>query len=522
MLFYTLNESIILYTNQLDHYNRFISHDFIVNTFYYFWTNFWFLLPFVLVKIIFISGLQILKFNIKYILYCLFIILYSTIVFHYWCFNFTGLLDVFYYEAKNILLTNSINKYHPMIFYLTLNSLTIKYFNYTFSNYKQCQSQKYKFVSLQTYYVFYLLNITITLILGGWWALQEGSWGGWWNWDPSEVFGLLIMLICIYNVHSNYSYKSHNTVFKSTHIQILIVVLVYLFIQLNFDLVSHNFGTRIHQFLNSYYSYLVGLTVINVLVYFNFIQIVLKTFNKISLKTQNTNTILTLLLWATVFLLFASFIELLVNFTWLLFNTNNFNFTTNLSRVVFLILTLVIILFYNLSIFNLITLLVFSYIFGPIKFILVSCIYFYHVNFQHKLIYFWVINTLLYNNQTISEWIYTSSNILNYTILNLTTQNYTTLKLNSIYIETISSFLVNNRFIDYVWGFIFNTSTSGSQCFSHNYGSHKLYQTLKSFYLEFEHLITVIDYNTTLLPWVILLWFIVSWKKLINKNTIIF
>ena len=31
--------------------------------------------------------------------------------------------------------------------------------------------------------------------MGGLWAYQEGSWGGWWDWDISEVFGLFIYLV---------------------------------------------------------------------------------------------------------------------------------------------------------------------------------------------------------------------------------------------------------------------------------------------------------------------------------------
>jgi cytochrome c biogenesis factor len=49
---------------------------------------------------------------------------------------------------------------------------------------------------------FYIILIIITLFMGSWWALQEGSWGGWWNWDPSEVFGLLFLLAYLYLIHN--------------------------------------------------------------------------------------------------------------------------------------------------------------------------------------------------------------------------------------------------------------------------------------------------------------------------------
>jgi cytochrome c biogenesis factor len=30
--------------------------------------------------------------------------------------------------------------------------------------------------------IYFLSILLLGLILGGWWAYQEGSWGGWWNW----------------------------------------------------------------------------------------------------------------------------------------------------------------------------------------------------------------------------------------------------------------------------------------------------------------------------------------------------
>ena len=51
------------------------------------------------------------------------------------------------------------------------------------------------------YLITYSIILTITLYFGGWWALQEGSWGGWWNWDASEVLGLITLLYLILAVH---------------------------------------------------------------------------------------------------------------------------------------------------------------------------------------------------------------------------------------------------------------------------------------------------------------------------------
>jgi hypothetical protein len=54
------------------------------------------------------------------------------------------------------------------------------------------------FIKLWGYLRAVIYNIlSISLILGGWWALQEFTWGGWWNWDSVE-FPILITLIWIY------------------------------------------------------------------------------------------------------------------------------------------------------------------------------------------------------------------------------------------------------------------------------------------------------------------------------------
>lgn len=42
---------------------------------------------------------------------------------------------------------------------------------------------------------FYTLSLILCILLGGWWAFQELTWGGWWNWDVIEVS---IGVWCVY------------------------------------------------------------------------------------------------------------------------------------------------------------------------------------------------------------------------------------------------------------------------------------------------------------------------------------
>jgi hypothetical protein len=85
----------------------------------------------------------------------------------------------------------------------------------------------------------------IALYLGAWWALQEGSWGGWWNWDSSEVFGLIVLtfilfIIHFYTIYSSLIYK--NYIFFNW---IILLLFFYTILQMSYTLVSHNFGLNI-------------------------------------------------------------------------------------------------------------------------------------------------------------------------------------------------------------------------------------------------------------------------------------
>lgn len=78
--------------------------------------------------------------------------------------------------------------------------------------------------------------------LGAWWALQEGSWGGWWNWDASEVFGLIVLTYLLTSLHSILSsfmqtVKLIYVLYAST-----LTLFTYGLLQMGYSVVSHNFG----------------------------------------------------------------------------------------------------------------------------------------------------------------------------------------------------------------------------------------------------------------------------------------
>lgn len=345
--------------------------------------------------------------------------------------------------------------------------------------------------------------------------MQEGSWGGWWNWDPSETFGLVLMMWYVWNTHVRTMHKLIHNSLLQLKMQIIIFALIYLFIQLNFDLVSHNFGTRLHQFLNSYYSYLLGL-VVGLSFLFKYAQV---TFKKII-------TLRSFLLWSlsgvTTLIILISLTDLYINFTWLLFNINALNLDVNVNNVIFVLISLILIIFFKTNLFALILLLMNATLYWPIKIILKIRLRFNSLNLAHKLILVWVMLSSFYINQSLVRWDLSAPNSW-LTFLELEhSQAYLNPKLNSLYIEFNNVFLLNGNYVDTVWGFMSQGSTPSMQSFSHLLSHGLLGQALKLCHIEFNHLITVLESNATSLPIMLITWLILLNRHTNQKSLIIF
>lgn len=142
----------------------------------------------------------------------------------------------------NLLLTNSLNKYHPGLFFLSVLGLFTA-INSQFFNFYRTRAFCFNYVALSlptSMLSFTLFNI-IALTLGSWWAFQEGTWGGWWNWDASEVLGLLVGVFGVFMLHQSLVWSSMQRVFVQLNLLGVLFLLSYFFTQLNFELISHNF-----------------------------------------------------------------------------------------------------------------------------------------------------------------------------------------------------------------------------------------------------------------------------------------
>lgn len=418
----------------LDSYSRTYMNEFFTNLFYFFWTNTWYLYPFLFLYFFLIT----LFFNKNKNFYLLQLSLVTTLsiwflnIFMYWDLNTNLDLINIYTTNFNQLLTNSINKFHPLIFYYTflfsllytwIKTKPLKHINYCnlFSD-----STNLTFVNK----VFTLLFFT--LYLGSWWALQEGSWGGWWNWDPSEVFGLVIIYIFLVYLHS---FFKKQTIFKLNNlIKILVhsTLLIYVFIQLNFRLVSHNFGTKILWFINTDQFNIVLLITLFILILRKYFSLRVTTvscyvqstrqyiisINKINLITK---TLFYSLILTQVFL---SFTILVNDFLWKFLKLNVLN-SLSVNMINFSIVMLVVyFLVQGLKYFNSnILIIAYSLLWNPAHILS----YFYNkISFKIINMYHFLIIGLLYisylsSNYVFSSWDYINSSLLDFNMINTNT-----------------------------------------------------------------------------------------------------
>lgn len=240
------------------------------------------------------------------------------------------------YWSFNLLLTNNLNKYHPHLFYASTWTLLllITYQRYS-SRLKSSPFvlteaiQKARELNFFTGY----LN-SFALFLGSWWAFQEGTWGGWWNWDPSEVLGLLVLLTTLLISHKKLNYLRVWGLLNKTLTGVILFLWVYFFTQLNFDLVSHNFGNRFTFFFVNTLFYLDMLLLLTLtLVLLELINLRLTRSLKLSRVTNvifeggPVWTFLLTITWALLVL--GSFHSLFNYFLWQYFGFNFWNFTIN-------------------------------------------------------------------------------------------------------------------------------------------------------------------------------------------------
>lgn len=452
--------------------SRTFTNDFFINSFYFLWTSFWYI-PMFILTLVFIFATQSGTLSRPSMIIMSLILLvslshiYQSLVPHNYLNDYLG-------ENFNILLSNSINKFHPALFYLTL-LLGVLYqptskFN-TNRLYTSINSR-----GLYNYYTLITVPVIIfTLSLGSWWALQEGSWGGWWNWDPSEVFGLLVMLVHLNSVHRKTA-TAHQLAWLS-------IFFTYTFIQLNFDLVSHNFGTRVDQFIDSSHNFLLLLLLIFTLLLLAYLNYNTHWSNSIiSYRFKVCGYLLNwgylLYLWVVVVVL-SSFTLLLNDFFWKILQINIFN-TTNITHY-FTIFTIVLLTArtWSVSIFMpiLLTTLTITAQGGLIYGFLVhpNIISTFHTSL---LVTLHAMSSEL--NQSVSSWFFLGENSSVTKGFGTSDSFSTAITLNNFFIEYVTPQLVNNTVSELFWNMLWSSSSTENHSFVHPISTYSLAQELYS------------------------------------------
>lgn len=492
-LIYTSEYITSGFSNVADFMSRVFLNDFFINSFYILWTSFWYIPSFVISLFL----LFVLKSNTSNRAFILIVIAFLLQIAssYYQNLNPHLYLNDVLGEQFNILLSNSINKFHPALFYVSLILLTVVYPNDLYIlELKYLFKRDYKEFAYFTNKLCWI--IIFTLFLGSWWALQEGSWGGWWNWDPSEVFGMLVMLLHLNNLHRKL--KPSNYIESLYYVGLVwkFVLLTYVFIQFNFDLVSHNFGTRVDQFIDSSHNFLLLLLLITFIIVISYTQPLNLMLRIASLSTTSIGGYkISWNLFIYCFILFvilSSFSLLINDFFWKILQVNILNsikltyyFTPVLVTVLclrvwnpFLAVTVLYVTANNLFLV-------------PILFIL--SVRPSGLLIFHNLIIIIIFSMCLEYNQTLSLWdlIYENTSIQS----GLLTSDFfgTVVSLNNFFIEYTKPVLLNNSLVECVWNIVWTSSSAENHNFSHPLTSYYLSQVLLSGNMVSQYLVMVLD-----------------------------
>ena len=231
--------------------DAFVSSLYILWVFLYYLATFFFSLAFVY---LYLQYSTVCFLNLVYILPLILIYLsYTVELFDFTSFNFNLHTSVLPDLGVNILLTNMLNRYHPFIFYTSVINISGCLLVLTFL---KNRNVNYRLVSLKTEILvrinFWTLVLNfLALYLGAWWANQEGNWGGWWASDSSEMLGMLFLILSLIFLHARIVASEHGRSLIWGIVFLNVSFAFYYFLQINYELVSHNFGAKFFFFFNN-------------------------------------------------------------------------------------------------------------------------------------------------------------------------------------------------------------------------------------------------------------------------------
>jgi hypothetical protein len=324
------------------------------------------------------------------------------------------------------------------------------------------------------------------------------------------------MIIYVLKTHTNFNLVKLKELKQSTSSWLLVFAFLYYLIQINFDLVSHNFGTRVHQFIDSYGFYSAMLLLITLKVMRLLTQKVKEhMFSQPTEVKKLSNLLISLALVITTLIVVTSCSELIINILWTLLSVNLMNYTPEISYLVVLLIIITLVKLNKLNLFVALTLFSSTQVSWIYSILLISLIRIFDFSKLHTITWTWITLSFIYTNQSISEWRLTTLNEKKWA-------SYFELKLNNSGVEHLIFANKNFSLHDTLWGLARNTSNMSQPSFLHSSGSGISTQTLKTFLLELNHSITILDYSTNILSLLSITWLIYMLKALKLRYLIIF
>lgn len=442
----------------------------LITLFSFFWTNYWYL--FVFFFFVFCWH----YWNCWNNNFVFFILIAFTFYFYEFCDFLIATRQLIFLNynktAVNFLLLNNLNKYHPFLLYFSSWLITFVFLvSYDHILKYKTYRNGWGILLSSAVTVEALCFNFIALLLGAWWAIQEGTWGGWWNWDASEVLGLLILHQTIVSLH--FSINILQTIKRLVYNLncFLFFSSCYFFIQLNFELVSHNFGTKMLFFFDNHF-FLVEVFFLSLVLMLYLSYWWLKTQRQIFLRNQlsfkfekcNKNIFVSVIGYSTLAVIYlSSSFNLIINyFLWKYVGVTTANTSINLFETNFLVL-IVFFFLLNLTITynNLIASTLNLSVFSPI------IIVFYLIKNKTAVIHnsFWIFLLLsLFSSKL--QVLFTASGLDNFWLcsnFNFFLKLRETFSLDATYLELFNQFECNFFSLIGTW-----TSRSLTQ-FSTNY-----------------------------------------------------
>ena len=333
------------YSNILDALTRLNANDPFVGSYYFWWTNLTYLPAFFFWLVLYYWMQSHFALNLTSTVVIFFYALtYSTEVVDFVPLTYLNSSTFYTNFGSNQLLSNALNKYHPLVLYLSFIvffSFAWRYLNLHMNGktFNVVMSQG----SLKGVWYAIVINF-VALWMGSWWALQEGTWGGWWNWDASEMFGLMVSLALLSLMHSETTPSSHYLLVMKSIFFVVAIVASYFFMQLNFELVSHNFGSKFFFFFNNNLFFLEVIILTFGIMAWIWTKVCLwstidssLTYTSIRNNVTDIRMFITMLplLVATLWVIF-SYSPLVNYYLWNFFEVNSFNFETSFQPLSFL------------------------------------------------------------------------------------------------------------------------------------------------------------------------------------------